>query len=350
MPDPIDVHLVGVGGVGRAFARRLAGHDGPVRLVGATDTSGTVLDPTGLDAGALVDAKDATGRVAGLAEARARGWSALEAARRVPADVLVQLTPTRLDDPGASADVIEAALASGKHVVTAAKDALACQPRRLRRAQRRHGRAVLASGAVGASVPVLETIERAFKGDTVHRVEALLNGSTTYVLSSMEDGTPRERALARARAEGLLEADPSVDLSGRDAAAKAALLHQRLYGSTLALDEVDVDGIGRVDEAACRTAARQGFAIRLLARVDRSGARVGPVEVPQEGPFAIAGPSCCVRWVMEGAGEVTLSGPGAGPRETASAVLSDVLSSSAATVPRVQAAALRSQQSSGSSS
>lgn len=346
MSEPTTLALAGVGDVGRALLARLADGRRPVRVVAACDTGGATVDDHGLDPAELLEAKCTQASVR-EGPGRERGWDAPTLAARAPADVLVQLTPTDLGDPSGSLATIEAALASGKQVVTAAKDALACAPSRIRALERAHEGRVHHSAAVAGSVPVLETLQAAFAGDRVRRVEGLLNGSTTYVLSRMADGDRREAALSQAREVGLLEADPTLDLSGRDAGAKAALLHQAVYGSTCSLAEVDVQGVASIDEAACRSARRSGFALRLLARVDEDGARVGPVEVPQESPFALDGPRACLRVVLDGAGSIVLEGPGAGPRETASAVLSDVLGAAGNDGRRVQAAASRLQQSSG---
>lgn len=346
MPEPTTVALAGLGDVGRALLERLTERQPPVRVVAACDTGGATVDADGLDPVDLLEAKRDHSSVR-EGPGRERGWDAEALAGRAPADVLVQLTPTDLGDPSGSLATIEAALASGKQVVTAAKDALACEPERIRALQRAHGGRVHHSAAVAGSVPILETLQAAFAGDRVRRVEGLLNGSTTYVLSRMADGDRREVALSQAREAGLLEADPTLDLSGRDAGAKAALLHQAVYGSTCSLAEVDVQGVATIDEAACRSARRSGFALRLLARVDEDGARVGPVEVPRESPFALDGPRACLRVVLAGAGSIVLEGPGAGPRETASAVLSDVLGAVGDRGWPVQAAASRLQQSSG---
>lgn len=324
MADPLDVLLLGFGDVGQALARQL-GNRASLRLVAACDTSGTLVDEAGLDPASLVEAKQAHGELAAARAGESSGWTAREAALHVDADVAVQVTPSNLDNPADSAAAIEAALASGKHVATAAKDALACEPETVRQAARRSGRRWKANASVGASVPVLETLATGFAGDHVNGIRALLNGSTTFLLSRMEQGTSREQALAQARERGLLETDPTADLTGQDAAAKAAILHQHAFGSTLSIDEVGVTGIGAVDEEACRSARKEGFAIRLLASIDEEGARVAPVQIPSESPFAIDGPSCSVEFDVEGAGSVVLSGPGAGPWETASAVLGDVV-------------------------
>lgn len=317
------VAILGLGQVGRALACHLQDEAG-LCVVSATDTTGTLVDPDGLDLETLVAAKETDGSVL-RGPGQATPWTSVQAATRAPADVVVQLTPSDLTDPRQSLDEVQAALSADRDVVTAAKAAGALAPVELAESLAASQGRLACSAAVAGSVPVLETLRGAFRGDRIERIEGVLNGSTTRVLSAMETGTSREQALSLAREEGLLEADPTHDLTGLDAGAKAALLHQAAYRSRLSLDEVNVDGIGSIDEAACREAKARGFAIRLLARVDPDGARVAPVEVPLEGPFAVTGPQVALRIVLEGAGSIVLEGPGAGPRETASAVRSDLL-------------------------
>ncbi len=322
MPE-LQVAVLGLGQVGQALCEQLRQEDG-VAVVSATDTSGTLVDPDGLDLGGVVAAKRAEGSVL-AGPGRATSWTATQAAARAPADVVVQLTPSDLKDPRGSLAEVQAALAAGRDVVTAAKAAPALRPVELAQSVATSRGRLVKSAAVAGSVPVLETLQTAFRGDRIERIDGVLNGSTTRVLSAMEAGSSRETALALAREEGLLEADPTHDLTGLDAGAKAALLHQVAYGSQLSLDEVSVDGIGGIDEAACRAAEQRGFAIRLLARVDEEGARVAPVEVPVDGPFGVTGPQVALRIVLAGAGSIVLKGPGAGPQETASAVRSDLI-------------------------
>lgn len=320
------IALLGLGQVGSALVDQLATDAEPdrLRVVSATDTTGTIVDPDGLDLPELAAAKRSTGSVLD-GPGKPTRWTAAQAAARAPADVVVQLTPSDLTDPSQSLAEIQAALAAGRDVVTAAKAAPALAPGELAGLVATSGRRLVKSAAVAGSVPVLETLQAAFRGDRIQRIEGVLNGSTTRILSAMEDGCSREEALAQARAEGLLEADPTHDLTGRDAGAKAALLHQAAYGSQLSLEHVTVRGIGSLDETACRQARDRGFAIRLLARIDPSGASVAPVEVPIDGPFAVTGPQVALRLVLEGSGSIVLEGPGAGPRETASAVRSDLI-------------------------
>jgi homoserine dehydrogenase len=327
--DAVRVALLGFGDVAQALAHRLAGGSPGVRITAAVDRGGAVVDPDGLAPTRLLEKKADAGTVA-EAPGRTRDWTSLAAARRSPADVVVQLTPSDLDDPQRGADELVAALEAGRHAVTAAKDGLACRPQRVRSAAA-DGARLRCGAAVAASTPVLEVLGTAFEGDRLRHLQGVLNGSTTAILSRWEDGDGYGEALEAAREDGLLEADPAADLLGHDAAAKAAILHQEAYGSRLAYDAVEAEGVTDLDPSAVRARVDRGYATRLLARVDADGARVRPVTLPRSSPLVVDGPRAAVRLVLEEAGEVALAGPGAGPRETAGAVLDDVLAAGGGT-------------------
>lgn len=318
-----DLALLGFGDVGQALAGQLVASETPFRVTSISDTRGTLVDEDGLALADVLQA-EAEGESVVAGPGRREGWSSIEAARRAPADTVVQLTPSDLEDPRRGLEEITAALSAGREVVTAAKDALACRPGDLPVAPGASDR-LRYSASVGGSTPVLELLDRAFAGDRLAHLTGVLNGSTTYVLSRLEEGVGFGQALDDAREAGLLEADPKADLLGLDAGAKAAILHQRAYGSQLSLGDVPIEGITDVGPEECRRAREQGMAIRLVARVDAQGARVRPVELPAASPLVGEGPRACVRLVLQGAGEIVLEGPGAGPRETAAAVLADVI-------------------------
>lgn len=330
--------VLGFGDVGQALARQVADED-ELSITSATDASGTVVDEDGLAAHELVAAKTEHGTVQ-AADGRTPDWDSRQAARRAPADVVVQLTPSDLADPTRGLAELQAGLDAGRDVATAAKDALACRPEAVRDAA--DGGRVRCSAAVGASTPALEVLEAGFAGDRLEHASAVLNGSTTFVLARMGEGAGFGQALDEARQAGLLEADPEADLAGHDAAAKAAILHQRAYGSRLAWTDVATEGITDIDPEACRQAAQRGMAIRLVARIDADGARVAPVQLPASSPLVVDGARACLRLSLAGAGDVVLAGPGAGPEPTAAAVLSDVrrladAEGSARTAPRAPA-------------
>lgn len=307
----LKITLLGFGVVGQALARRLAvGPDG-IRIVSVTDSKGTIHDPRGLDPKALLDAK-ARGELA--ANDRDARW----AIEHVDSDVVVNLLPTdlRTGEPALSLNLL--ALQHGKKLVLAEKGSLALHAQRLRGDVRY-------SATVCGGTPVLELLSGAFRGDKLLGFDAILNGSTNFVLSKLEQGVAWESALAEARAQGILEADPSLDLLGLDAAAKAVILANAAWGTSLALADAKTQGIAGVTSREAQSAKDNGLAIRLVARGSlERGVSVAPVSLPRDHALVTEGTENALRLKFRDAGVITLRGPGAGGKETAGAVLNDL--------------------------
>ena len=277
--------LIGHGEVGRALERRLAQGDVPFRI----------------------------------AEIAKRDWPDVLAGADV--DVVVDAGPTDLREGARELAVAHAAHKRAFPVVSAAKGALALRARELRGIDYR------ASAAVCGGMPALELLSGAFRGDKLERFEGVLNGSTNHILSLLEEGDSWDQAIADARTRGILESDPSLDLLGLDAAAKAVILANAAWGSDLTLHDADPRGIVGIEAREVRRAREQGMAVRLVARASPElGVAVAPATVPRESPLAVSGKENALRLKMRDAGWITLRGPGAGGEETAAALLSDLLS------------------------
>ncbi|HEX2021463.1 MAG TPA: homoserine dehydrogenase, partial [Candidatus Thermoplasmatota archaeon] len=213
-----------------------------------------------------------------------------------------------------------------RHVVFAGKGALALHGREVARAAEAAGREARGSATVCGGTPALELLGAAFRGDAVERIEGVLNGSTSFVLSRLEEGDAWDQAIAEARRLGYLEADPSLDLLGLDAAAKAVILANAAWGLGLTLADAKAQGVMGVTAAEARQAKERGLAIRLVARASPGlGVAVAPVALPRDHPLVTDGPENALRLKLRDAGAITLRGRGAGGRETAAAVLSDIL-------------------------
>ncbi len=164
----------------------------------------------------------------------------------------------------------------------------------------------------------------------IRRVDGILNGTANYILTKLEGGTTYADALAEAQARGYAEADPTADVEGHDAVAKVVILSRHLLGADLTVADVDRQGITRLtgeDMTAARTAGERW---KLIGSVERDGGRVRasvrPRRLAQDHPLAsVAGATNAVTFTTEILGEVTMSGPGAGRRETGYAVLLDLL-------------------------
>ena len=223
------------------------------------------------------------------------------------------------------------ALDASKPVVTANKQLVAAHgPELFARAAER-GVSLLFEAAVGGGIPIIRPLSESLAGERITSVMGIVNGTTNYILTRMsEEGSPYAEVLAEAQALGYAEADPTADVSGADAAAKAAILAGLAFGTWVDLDRVHTEGIERIDPVDLQFAARLGYSLKLLgiAEAHNGGinVRVHPSLVPATHPLAaIRGAQNAVFVSGPALGELLFSGPGAGGDPTATAVLGDVV-------------------------
>ncbi|MCL2716797.1 MAG: homoserine dehydrogenase [Alphaproteobacteria bacterium] len=231
-------------------------------------------------------------------------------------------------DPALSC--VEAALTSGKSVVTANKALLARHGLRLARLAEKHGVALNFEAAAGAAIPVIRTLREGLAATTVKRVYGILNGTCNYILSRMEqEGRSFADCLKDAQRLGYAEADPSFDVDGHDTAQKLAILASLAFGGKVAQSAVHVEGISSITPEDLRAAADLGYRVKLLGvavRTDKGiEQRVHPTMIPISSAIAqVMGVTNALTIDGEGIDPITLVGPGAGGAATACAVLSDI--------------------------
>ncbi len=224
------------------------------------------------------------------------------------------------------------AMTSGKHVVTANKQLLSQHGEELWDAARSHGVQLRFEGAVAGVVPVIRVLQESLAGATIDRVHGIVNGTTNFILTEMaRTGMTFEAALAEAQRLGYAEADPSEDVDGRDAAAKMAILARLAFDTPVHLDQVRYEGIEQIKPDDIEYAQELGLGLKLIGTAERIGSglsvRVHPAFLYPGHPLAsVSGPFNAVTVESEAITEVTMSGPGAGGPQTASAVLGDVIS------------------------
>ena len=230
------------------------------------------------------------------------------------------------------------ALNSGSDVITANKALLATHGTELFEAAEQVGAQLYFEAAVAAAIPIIRPLRESLAGDKVNRIMGIVNGSTNYILDRMDSaGLTLEAAMAEATELGYLEADPSLDVEGYDAAQKVAILAALAFHTEVPLDRVYREGITKVTKAQITAARENGYVIKLLAiaeRIDADGsgeqgvsARVYPALVPREHPLAaVRGAFNAVFVEAEAAGSLMFYGAGAGGVQTASAVLGDLVS------------------------
>src|SRR5208283_179354 len=251
----------------------------------------------------------------------------LALARATDIDVFVELIGGA-GDPAKSA--VEAALASGKSVVTANKALLAKHGVKLAALAEKHHVALNFEAAVGGAIPIVKTLREGLAGNSIERIYGILNGTCNYILTRMEqDKLPFAECLKQAQQLGYAEADPSFDIEGHDTAQKLAILASLAFGSKSDQNAIYVEGISSITPADLSAADELGYRVKLLGvavKTDKGiEQRVHPTMVRKDSSIAqVMGVTNAVTVDAQGINPLTLVGPGAGGAATASAVLSDI--------------------------
>jgi homoserine dehydrogenase len=301
MPEPFRVGLLGHGTVGAAFAM--------------------LLDER-------ADAVEAeTGRRAELSGILTRSRGEFEDILD-RSDLIVELMgglePAR--------DHVLRSLEAGRHVVTANKQLLSQHGEEIFDAARRGGAQLRFEGAVAGVVPAIRVMGESLAAAHIQRVHGIVNGTTNYILTQMTaTGATYEAALAEAQQMGFAEGDPTEDVTGKDAAAKMAILARLAFNAPVRLDDVSYEGIERITPDDIGYAKDLGLSLKLVGSAERIDGGVAvhvyPAFLYAEHPLAsVNGAFNAVTIESPAITEITLSGPGAGGLQTASAVLGDVVS------------------------
>jgi homoserine dehydrogenase len=313
-PGGCHVGILGFGTVGAAVARRLTGPDAfpQLRLTHIADRR----------------ARDLRGR-------QPEPLTALTWIERfddlLTSDVDIIVETVSRGEP--AADYVRAALLAGKSVVTASKQVIAHHGPALLVLAERQGRQLRFEAAVGGAMPIVRVLADGITGDRVTRVDAILNATSNAVLSRMEAlGCSRDEAIAEACAGGYTDVDPAIDLDGIDAAAKLAVLCALAFHVRVSPEVIDTSTTMRVDLDDLRAARQRGGTIRQIAHAayDRQRsvltAWVAPMFVAETSVFArTTGPYNAAVITCAHAGEITITGQGAGGVAPAVAIVSDLL-------------------------
>ena len=329
MERTIGIGLLGAGTVGGTLVRRLVGE------------SDAIAAKTGL----RFDVR----KVGVRNLDRARGFEVtdgmlttepMEVVEDPTVDIVVEVMGG-LDPAG---DLILAALAAGKPVITANKELIAARGPELIETAERTGVPLLFEAAVGGGIPIIRPLSETLAGEPIDRILGIVNGTTNYILTSMtESGATYQESLEQAQALGFAEPDPTADVSGSDAASKAAILASLAFGTWVGPDDVYTEGIERIDATDIAFGADFGYVIKLIGTAERVGTgvnvRVHPAMVPVEHPLAgIRGATNAVFIEGPSIDSLLFAGPGAGGEPTATAVLGDVIDAARETLAGAQVA------------
>jgi homoserine dehydrogenase len=324
---PLRIALLGCGVVGSQVARLLTeqASDLAARAGGRLEIAGIAVRRPEL------------ARISGVDDSLLTG-DPVALVTRPDVDIVVELIGGI--EPARS--LVLAALDSGRSVVTANKALLASDGAALHKAASANGADLYYEAAVAGAIPLLRALRESLAGDTVRRVLGIVNGTTNFILDRMDsEGSDFGTALAQAQGLGYAEADPTADLQGHDAAAKAAILAGLAFHSQITSADVYTEGIAGITAQDITSARALGFVIKLLAICERTdggvSVRVHPAMLPRVHPLAAVRDAYNAVFVeAEAAGRLMFYGAGAGGQPTASAVLGDIVA-----VARNQRAGLR---------
>jgi homoserine dehydrogenase len=305
-PIKTGVAVLGLGTIGGEVARAILAND-RLNLVAALERGPERADRVGI----------------------ARSFIRTEATDVID-DPDVQVVVEVLGGEQPAADLMIRALASGKHVVTANKEAVSKNLPAILAAASDGDAAFLCEASVGGGIPLFVSLKAIMESNQIERVRGIVNGTTNYILWKMEtEGTAYADALAQAQELGYAEPDPTADVEGFDASYKLAILGSLITGRHVRPEEIDRTGISAVTSADINAAKERGGTIRLIASAERDGEniamRVAPTFVALDDLFShVSANYNALEIVGDRVGPVLLHGQGAGPAPTSSAILSDI--------------------------
>jgi homoserine dehydrogenase len=316
------IAILGFGSVGRGIARAILAKNLDITVTGLADSRSGIIDPAGIDLEAALSRKDNGGPCGSLDVTPA------DVVAKADYDVLVEVTPTNVDDGEPALGHIRGALRRGKHVVTSNKGPIALAYPELRDLAATNGVFLRYEATVCGAIPLIHAMKEGLAGNTISRLYGVFNGTCNYILTRMaEDGLTYEQALAEARELGYAEADPTYDVEGIDAGIKLVILANTVLDMRTTLDDVERTGITLLTPEALRLAEDQDCTIRLIGEIvpEAGVLRVSPRIIAKSHPLVVEGTLNAVTVETDLAGDLTFIGKGAGSVETARAVIGDLL-------------------------
>lgn len=286
-------------------------------IVLVEDSKTQLIGKDGIDVSEVLERKKNLGKV---------GSEGKKDLGDVEFDTLVECTPTNLDggEPGLS-NILDS-LETGKDVATSNKGPLAIAWDKLKKASRENNTILRYEATVGGAMPIINLANDSLAGNDIIQVRGILNGTCNYILSRMsESGLPYDHVLSEAQDLGIAEADPSYDVEGIDTALKIVILANSVMQLNVSYEDVDVTGITGITPEALELAEEENKVIKLVGEVNGDNLEVAPKMVPRDHPISVKGSLNVASLKTNLAGEVTVTGKGAGASETASSIISDLI-------------------------
>lgn len=328
------VIIMGFGAVGQGVANALSlkkdmikqEHNVEVKVVAAADSSSSAICADGLDEQLLVSVKNDNGSLASYPE-YGSDVCGIDVLDSVEYNCLIEATPTNIEDGEPALSLTLKAFEEGKDVVTSNKGHLALFFKDVISAAEKNNVQFRYEATVGGAMPIINFVKDTLSSCKVSSIEGILNGTTNYILSRMtSEGSSYKDILHESQELGIAETDPTQDVEGIDAACKTVILANSLLGIDATYSDVDVEGISNITSQAIELAKKDGYLIKLIAEVSPDNLKVSPRLVKQGSSYDVNGTLNMATVHTDLAGDVTVVGLGAGSLETASAMLTDLIS------------------------
>lgn len=335
------IALLGFGVVGQGLAEILLdkseslrrGLDFDAKIVAISDVmKGSLYHPEGLDILHALQAVKEMGKLDHYPETPGliRGWDSFQTIRESNADTIVEVTFTDVKTGQPAIGHCKAAFESRKNVVMSNKGPVSLAYQELSELAKKNGVRWGFEGTVMSGTPALRMPLVSLAGNHISEIRGILNGTTNYILTKMEEGLSYADALAEAQELGYAEADPTSDVEGYDAQYKATILANIVMNIPMKREEVECEGISHLTQKDIEWAKAEGKRWKLIAKCMKNGdkgtAKVGPEAIPLTDPLAgVSGAQNAITYYCDLAGPITLSGAGAGRLETGFSLLIDLI-------------------------
>lgn len=337
------IGLVGCGTVGQGLLEILFKKkeylknefDFEAQVVAISDKlKGSLLIPEGINITKILSLLEQGKNIGDYLEGKpneADHMNALQVIEKCDADIIAELTYTDIETAEPATSHIKKAFQTGKHAVTSNKGPAALFYDELKKLADEHNVHFRIEGTVMSGTPVFNLFEHGFAGNTIKEIKGILNGTTNFILSKMEEeGMDYEDALKLAQELGYAEADPTADVEGYDALAKIVILSNVLLCGSIKPSDAKREGITSISKEKILEAKKEGSRYKLIASTrkekGRIEARVAPQKLPLSDPLSgIMGANNALTFDLDLLGKVTIQGPGAGKIETGYSILTDML-------------------------
>ena len=321
--------LIGKGNVGESFINLLYEKNNylnqklgiEIKVIAIFEIDGALIDDDGINLKEIIESKE------NFRELKYwnKGVLAKDKIKELNADILIETTPTNVKTGEPAITHIKEALKSNKDVISSNKAPFYLKYHELEKLAKDNNRLMRFEATVGSAIPCL-AMEELLNGNIIEGIYAILNGTSNYILSRMtSEGISFEFALKEAQELGYAEADPTLDIEGYDAAGKLVILANKLMGWNKTIDDVEIQGISKIKNQVVELAKSEDVLVKHLAIAESDKLIVEPRLVKKDSPLAINGTLNVVQIKTRYAGDLILTGRGAGGNEAASAIINDLL-------------------------